>query len=948
MKLQNSKTYIPRIYLKKLCHLLILAIIFSVPLIYPFKISHNALRTLVGWFEKQGYFAKSLWDWQLEPFLYFGLSPLKLKWTVVDGFILVFAVAYIFWRILEPVRSGRFRITPPYVFLHTLLLYAGFSAIFISPTIHTSVMSLISLVLAVVFFIGLADVDKSPAFVVKAFVLIGLVSFVLCVIAVMQHTGLTDSFMLRFERLRNSMGSFIGHNTGLSSYIMPSFFMAIAALTLVRKLCVRFILMAFLAIEGFVIVAAQSRAVILILLFLTPLYLLYLWRLTGFRIRARWMLTAAAVLCIVVLLQIVNRPWNPFYSHKAPLVKRLKAFQPRNLRGTRLRILTCSRALLRQSPFFGYGFASFQYVYPKAQADYYASHPDTLLIPTDLRTQHAHNEYLQTAIGLGFVGLFLVLLTLYLFLKQGQIVLQEVQTVWVRRFLCALFFSIVAFLLHSFVDFPMQIPPLSLMILLLLGIWVSGEKIWLRKNNGEENLPPLIAKLTASTGGRVLLIAGALIMFALLPLGNAIILRPFRSDIIFFKSDMYIQTFHEYPNISDKEKLNLLTNAVAIARRGVRLDPLNCELRFKLGEAYYLLGTFYTKEWLAAKKAKDEREENAWKLGAQQYLTRAVNKLTTALEEYRFHSVYYLIGVSEEMLERIEPNKGHLARAREAYSIAVRYSPAFAEALADYSKLLVKISRTLPESRRAKLGREIIRLRRLIAKYQPEYFRKHFVEKTRTSMLNCEYERVIKLFVDLLRIEPDNLDFRAHLANVLAKEARFNDALGVLAEAQRMKPDYAPVLRAYALVFLRKKDYAEALKYIQKYLTLPQTNDKVFEVLEALTLKAMGKSNEAKLKLDAIEKKALKDPGYLQMLGTISIEFFGKEKEGIKYLERRVNLTPPPTEILYYTLATYKLKQGDRATAISYLKRAIESRPDYKKAKNLLKHIQSTSQDSTP
>ncbi|MCX8038716.1 MAG: hypothetical protein N3D11_17015, partial [Candidatus Sumerlaeia bacterium] len=55
----------------------------------------------------------------------------------------------------------------------------------------------------------------------------------------------------------------------------------------------------------------------------------------------------------------------------------------------RLRIAVCSAPLLAKRPLHGYGLGSFQYVFPPAQADYFAAHPHTLLAPTPQRTVQA-------------------------------------------------------------------------------------------------------------------------------------------------------------------------------------------------------------------------------------------------------------------------------------------------------------------------------------------------------------------------------------------------------------------------------------------------------------------------------------------------------------------------------------------------------------------------------
>lgn len=930
-------------YLKKLCHLLILSILFMVPMIYPFKINDTVLRKFVPWFEQKGAFWKSLWDWQLEPYLFFGLSPLILKWTIAGGYILFFGGVYLLWKLYSPMQKDQKRLSLPYILLFLMLIYIGLSALFISPTFYKSTVSLISLLLAISFFLMFTDLEKTSTFIIKAFFLIGIASTIIGIFSVLQYFYLTENFMLRFEQIRNLMGSFIGHNTGLSSYLMTSFFLSIAALSFIRKKSLRVLLISFLLLECFIFVAAQSRAVILLLFSLTPLYLFYLNKRTAMRLRFKWFIPAIAILTLTVLVQMINVSWNPFYNQRAPLVKRLRAFQPKNLRGTRLRILVCSQSLLHDAPLFGHGFNSFQYVYPKAQADYLANHEDTILHPTDLRSDRAHNEYLQIAIELGFVGLFFSLLTLFLFLKKGQSSLYEIRDPVKKRLICAIYFSITAYLLHGFVDFPMQIPPLAFLFLFLLGTWVSGEKIWKDKAIETKSTNPSPAfLLSRKKPGRILLYLLPIIFLSAMTFGNRLILQPYRSDILFFKSDMYIKTFQQYPDISAREKIDLLHRAVAIAQQADRMNPLNAEIRFKLGEAYYYLGHFSLEQWAGAKKTGNEAMEKSWKYSAQHNLNRSLNKFEYALEEFRFHAVYYLIGYVEELLERIEPDKGHFNRARENYSLAVRYSPSFAMALKDYSELLIKMSQHLPNAQKIELANEILRLRKLIVKYHPEYFDEHYVEKALKAVLEEDYEKAVKLFVEIIRIQPDNILYYSLLAQTLIKNKQYDDALPVLDQAVSIAPDNPDILEGFAILYLRKKDYRNALAYIQKRLTHKRSNDDIFETLEALTLEALGRKELAQNLLNILDKKSGDNPQYLQTLGTLYIDYFDNYEKGIPYLERCIKLQPNPVGEVYYLLANHELKQGDKKTAIEYLKKAVQVTKNYVKAEKLLKELENT------
>jgi len=228
----------------------------------------------------------------------------------------------------------------------------------------------------------------------------------------------------------------------------------------------------------------------------------------------------------------------------------------------------------------------------------------------------------------------------------------------------------------------------------------------------------------------------------------------------------------------------------------------------------------------------------------------------------------------------------------------------------------------------------------LIAKYQPEFFENQYYRKAQYAVLDEDYEKAINLMADIVRIQPENIEYLCALANILNLNKQFDEALGVLKQAEKINPDNRTVLETYTLVYVRKKDYEKALFYTQKLLNRIGRNYDISEVMEALILKALGRTAEARTLLQTLEQKAVENPNYLQTLGLISIDYFNDYENGIKYLERRIRRKPRPVGQVYYLLAEESLKQGDKNSAISYLNQAIQMTENFKKAKALLKKIE--------
>jgi tetratricopeptide (TPR) repeat protein len=252
------------------------------------------------------------------------------------------------------------------------------------------------------------------------------------------------------------------------------------------------------------------------------------------------------------------------------------------------------------------------------------------------------------------------------------------------------------------------------------------------------------------------------------------------------------------------------------------------------------------------------------------------------------------------------------------------------------------MSQNLSDAQKKEVALEILRLRKLIVKYHPEYFNQHYVEKALKAVVEEDYEKAANLFIEIIRVQPDNILYYSLLAQTFIKNKQYDRALGVLKQASGIKPDDLDILEGFSILYLRKKDYQNALKYIQKRLEYKRPTDHIFETLEPLTLEALGRKPEAQNLLINLEKKAGDNPQYLQTLGTLYIDYFDDYEKGIPYLERCLRLQSNPVGEVYYILATHKLKQGDRSTAIEYLKKAVQVTKNYFKAEKLLKELENT------
>lgn len=120
----------------------------------------------------------------------------------------------------------------------------------------------------------------------------------------------------------------------------------------------------------------------------------------------------------------------------------------------------------RARPIWGIGPGAFPVVFPYYQSAEYARH--TIL--------HAHNEPVQFLVEYGWAGLaILLVLALMVFSARRKISIEEGEIPAYGDFERHAFgLAVVAFALHSLVDFPLRIPLLTLLTATWIGIWLGA------------------------------------------------------------------------------------------------------------------------------------------------------------------------------------------------------------------------------------------------------------------------------------------------------------------------------------------------------------------------------------------------------------------------------------------------------------------------------------------
>jgi O-antigen ligase len=170
----------------------------------------------------------------------------------------------------------------------------------------------------------------------------------------------------------------------------------------------------------------------------------------GQRRNPRVALGSAAV-CILVLAFLV-------FLSKAQVLSRLGDLSP----GIRLNITEDSLRMFAKRPFLGWGLGTFPTVYPRYRSFY-----------TNLFVNEAHNDYAQLLVETGLLGFALMLWFLVRLYRHGLPTSRRWEFRWDGAVSLAALLGCTGILVHSFVDFNLQIPANAALFYILCALAAS-------------------------------------------------------------------------------------------------------------------------------------------------------------------------------------------------------------------------------------------------------------------------------------------------------------------------------------------------------------------------------------------------------------------------------------------------------------------------------------------
>ena len=861
--------------------------------------------TLYGWLIKN--FSTDAIRKSIIPFLDYGLDPILIKEAVCKILILFLLQIMILRIMIEREKIKNFG--KGFIFILIFLLYAVISTFYITPTFYTAFKQLILLITFISFFYIIYSMRKDKRFVEKVLLLSIFLSLILSIISIVQYFNSDKpdgssalGFIVlhtRAETYRNSVGSFIGHNTGLSVFLFPNLLMCVIFLfrkgSKLRKVFI-FITLILGLITLFI---AQSRAIWILSVVFFPITVYIAMRITRRKFSARTLLTILLIILILLLLVVSQTVPNKLNKAVMKLSERLTHFTPAVIKeGTRLCIINVSIPMIKKYFFIGSGLSSFPYLYLEYQGKYFASHPNSALFPRIFRVNHSHNEYLQLIIEFGLIGVIILLLGVIPYFKDGFSSIKKMENVDDKLVQVGLGIIMVVMVLQSSVDFPWHIVPLAFQYTLFFAIFSSGKSIW-RLKEQSSNREQIYVFPTTTTFIRKVFYTIIFIMVIILSLYFQIfsareVVANYYLNINGTGGIFLDQGFKKLIiNPDDEEGIRYIKKGKEELLKGLRIEPLNKEGVLQLALAELQLGN----------------------------VSAAIDYINSALAEFNPKEAYNALA---NCYYRI----GDMENAKKWFKKVVYYVPRYVEAMEALARIYLK----------EKNKEEAIKLYKQIYKWDESYFKKNVIEPAFTSYYSMQLEEAIEKFEIVTNVIDDNFIYYYIYARALAYAKKFSEAekIAFLLSERLSKED----LKEFILgdIYFVQKKWDDALLHYQKALPTQEYNFDIL-VLMSIVYKKIGDTEKSEEYKNKTYKVTESNPVVLSALGRYYYFILDEKEEGIKYLIQRMEY--PLIDVVYArVLAKYYIDKEEYSKAKSILKYILSFFPYDKDANQKLRWLE--------
>ncbi len=532
-------------YLKKFYNLILLEIVFLSLIFYPVSLSFKNILFL----SKK--VIPIVWN-TFSPFFCGTIDPITSKIYFVSYLIFVLVSIYLFYKFFYKEKVLYFRFFTLILFIFMLALFFTF-LFFPFYTVLLTAISIFFFLTLFAVLINISDFEEEK--ILDAFIFCGIfIGF----IGFFQYFKISFGILEISSDFRRNVASTLGHNTATSFVVFHT-----VLLILWRKRRVIKFYFPFLIILFFVFIVCQSRGVYLLFIIDLLIFILFYrekLNLIFKKLNKKYLFSFLLFFVMAVLSQSFK---NPLLLSSKTLIRRLYDFSPSILiKGTRFRIYTICLYMIKKHPLKGYGISSFKFYYPFYQGEYFFKNPDSILVPSDKKTERAHNDWLQLFVEIGVpmasVIFILYLLSIYFFIKRKKVI-------------AVIFFT--NFFLQSMWDFPWHLPFLAFFMLFFIAYFV--------KKYAGKYLETFHIKF-----GECFLIISALVILLNL------ICNFYYADYFLWRAFKYIRLLRSNTKVIEKIKKELYVKSLIALEKAWKYNPYDADINYYTGGCYLFLGKF--------------------------------------------------------------------------------------------------------------------------------------------------------------------------------------------------------------------------------------------------------------------------------------------------------------------------------------------------------------------
>ena len=209
-----------------------------------------------------------------------------------------------------------------------------------------------------------------------------------------------------------------------------------------------------------------------------------------------------------------------------------------------------------------------------------------------------------------------------------------------------------------------------------------------------------------------------------------------------------------------------------------------------------------------------------------------------------------------------------------------------------------------------------------IAPDAPQYFYRGLAYFYRNN-----YERALEAFEMSLHLKPNVFEVMVNKGVILSLLSRYEEALRILIEADKIHKDDPDVLLNMANVYMDLEAKEEALRLYDRIEQLNPTSPRVLVSL-GIALKNIGKLDKALGLFDRSLLLKKDNADAWRCKGAVFHELKQQEKELAAYNEV-LKISPCYAEVLYNSACIYALR-NDTDNALVYLAKAVANKPEMK------------------